>query len=326
MPFDHPLDRRALLGLAATLPLAAYAGNAAAFPSRPISVMVPYAPGGATDVVARVVAQFLGVALGGTVIVENKPGGSGTIAMAAVAKAAPDGYTLMLTEITSTVVGVLVPRLSFDPVKDFSPIAVFADTPYVLVVNDKLPVKSLQELAAYAKANPGKLNYGSGGVGSGPHIAGELFKSLAQADIRHVPYKGSGPALQDLIGGQIDLLITAAPAVASLAGRVRPLAVARTARLALLPDIPSAPETGMPGFVISNWFGLAAPRGTPPAVVQRLADAVAEVMKKPEVLEKLAATGAEPLQMGPAEARRKVQDETRKWSALIKSAGIKNDN
>jgi len=211
--------RRALLCAAVTLPLAALAQSA--YPTRPVSIVVPYSPGGATDVVARVAAHYLGPALKGTFIVDNKPGASGTIAMAHVAKSAPDGQTLLMNEITSTVVGVLVPKLTFDPQNDFTPVAMIAETPYVLLVNNNLPVKSVAELVAYAKANPGKLNYGSGGVGSGPHIAGELFKSLAKVDINHVPYKGSGPALQDLIGGQIDMLVTAAPAVASLGRRSR---------------------------------------------------------------------------------------------------------
>ncbi|CAN7715318.1 tripartite tricarboxylate transporter substrate binding protein [Variovorax sp. LjRoot175] len=322
-PFSS--SRRAVLAIAAALPLAALA-QAPNYPTRPVSIVVPYSPGGTTDFVARVAATYLGAATKGTFIVENKPGASGTIAMAYAAKAAPDGHVLYMNEMTSTAVGALIPNLSFDPDKAFTPIAILAETPYVLVVNDKVPAKTLKEFIAYARANPGKLSYGSGGVGSGPHLAGELFKSLAQLDIQHVPYKGSGPALQDLLGGQIDMLVTAAPTVATLAGKLRPLAVASDKRLAILPDVPAAPEAGLPGFVVSNWFGLAAPRGTPEAVIKTISTAADAALKNPEAMQKLVTGGAEPLYMGPEGARRKVESETAKWSALIKKAGIKNDN
>lgn len=325
MTQSHQRVRRALLCLCALAPLAALS-QVNHYPSRPVTIVVPYAPGGATDVVARVLANSLGKGTKGTFIVDNKPGGSGTIAMGTVAKSAPDGYTLLLNEITSTVVGELIPTLSFDSKKAFTPIAIMAETPYVLVVNDKLPVKSLQELLTYAKANPGKLSYGSGGVGSGPHIAGELFKSLAKIEVTHIPYRGSGPALQDLIGGQIQILITAAPTVASMAGKLRPLVVANNKRLSILPDVPSAPEAGMPDFIISNWFGLAAPKGTPEAVIKALSSNISEVVKNPDVIEKILAAGAKPVFVGPVDAARKVSTETEKWGALIKKAGIKNDN
>ena len=317
--------RCALLAIAMALPLVAFS-QAPAYPARPVSIVVPYSPGGTTDFVARVAATYLGAATKATFIVENRPGASGTIAMAYVAKAAPDGQVLYMNEMTSTAVGALIPKLSFDPDKDFIPIAILAETPYVLVVNEKLPVRTLADLIAYARANPGKLSYGSGGVGSGPHLAGELFKSLAQLDIRHVPYKGSGPALQDLLGGQIDVLVTAAPTVASLAGKLRPLAVAKPKRLGILPDVPAAPEAGLPDFVVSNWFGLAAPRGTPDKIIQTISAAADQALKNPEAVQKLVTGGAEPLYMGPEDARRKVASETAKWSALVKSAGIKNDN
>ena len=246
--------------------------------------------------------------------------------MAHVAKAQADGQTLLMIEMTSTAVGALIPKLPFDPDKAFTPIAIMAETPYVLVVNDKLPVKTLQDFIAYARANPGKLSYGSGGVGSGPHLAGELLKSLGNLDIKHVPYRGSGPALADLMGGQIDMLVTAAPTVASMAGKLRPLAVAKAKRLSILPEVPAAPEAGLPDFVVSNWFGLAAPRGIPETVIKVVSTAVADMLKNPEAVQKLVSAGAEPMYMGPADARRKVDSETAKWSALIKKAGIKNDN
>ena len=320
------LARRIFLLAATALSLTGHAQQP--YPSKPVSIVVPYAPGGATDVVARVAANNLATSLKGTFIVENKPGARGTIAMAYVARATPDGHTLLLNEITSTVVPVLFPRLSFDPIKHFTPVSVIAETPYVLVVNAQLPVRDLKGLIAYARSNPGKLNYGSGGAGSGPHIAGELLKSLAKVDITHVPYKGSGPALQDLLGGQIELLVTAAPAVVSYArsGKVRPLVVAGSKRLAILPDVPSADEAGLPEFHISNWFGLATPRGTPDSAIKLLSEGIAEMLNRPDALEKLAAAGAEPVGSGPADSRRRVLSETQRWSALIKKAGITKDN
>jgi tripartite-type tricarboxylate transporter receptor subunit TctC len=323
--------RRALLALASTLPLGAlsWPGRAAAqdgYPSKPVTIVLPYAPGGSTDIVARVAANYLGPIVHGTFLVDNRPGASGTIAMGTVARAAPDGYTLYMTEMTSTIVGALVPKLPFDPDTAFTPIAMIAETPYVLVVNNNVPVRTLKEFIAYASERPGKLNYGSGGVGSGPHIAGELFKSIAKLDIRHVPYKGSGPALQDLMGGQIEMLITAAPTVAQMAGKVRPLAVAKEKRISQLPDVPSAVEAGLPSFVVSNWFGLSAPRGTPEQVVKTLDAAVAEMLRRPEAVNKLVAAGGEPMYMGPADAQKKITAETQRWSALIHEAGIKNDN
>ncbi len=328
MPLDHPSRRRLLQGLAGAplLGLTWPALAADGYPGKPVTIVLPYSPGGSTDIVARVAASYLGPQLHSTFIVDNRPGASGTIAMGLVARAAPDGYTLYMAEMTSTIVGALVPKLPFDPDTAFTPISMMAETPYVLVVNNDVPVKTLAEFIAHAKARPGELNYGSGGVGSGPHIAGELFKSLTKTDIRHVPYKGSGPALQDLMAGQIQMLITAAPTVASMAGKVRALAVAKPERIARLPDVPSAREAGLPEFVVSNWFGLSAPRGTPDAVVRAVDDAVRAVLANPEAHEKFRTSGAEPLYMPPAEFRGKVDAETRRWSALIKEAGIKNDN
>lgn len=298
-----------------------------AYPSKTVSVVVPYSPGGTTDIIARLTAQYIGTSMGKTFVVDNRAGGSGTIAMGLVAKAAPDGYTLLANEMTQTVVPGLFPKLSFDPIKDLTAISIIAEAPYVLVVNSNVPANTLRELVAYAKANPGKLNYASGGAGSGPHIAGELLKSVAGIDMTHVAYKGSGPAVQDLLGGQVDVLITAAPTVASQmgSGRIRALAVAHKKRITLLPDVPTAAEAGFPGFTIANWFGLAAPRGTPPAIVNQLHAEVLKMLAKPEVREKLIAAGAEPVGMGPAEAARHVEAEAKRWGELIVKAGIKSE-
>jgi tripartite-type tricarboxylate transporter receptor subunit TctC len=324
---NHPLSslsRRSLLVALSALPLAA---RAQGYPSKTVSVVVGYAPGGTTDIVARLAAQFLGMATGKTFIVENRGGGSTTIATGYVAKAAPDGYTLLANEMTQTIVPSLFPKLSFDPIKDLTPVTVFAEAPYVLVVNANVPAKNLRELVALAKAQPGKLNFASGGAGSGPHIAGELLKSVAGIEMTHVAYKGSGPAVQDLLAGQVEVLITAAPTVSAQlgSGRMRPLAVAHTKRLSSLPNVPTAVEAGFPDFLIANWFGLAAPKGTPADVINFLNAEVQKMIKRPDVREKLLAAGAEPVSMTPAEAARHIETEARRWADLIQKAHIKVD-
>lgn len=320
--FRRPLLRRLLVLAALGLPFAGYTQEA--YPAKPVTLVVPYAPGGGSDAVARLAGVGLGSALSGTFIVENKPGASGSIALGHVARSKADGYTLALTEITSTVTGVILDKLPFDPATDLVPIALVAEAPYMLVVNKDLPVNTLPELVAYARANPGKLNYGSGGVGSGPHIAGELLKSLTKTDMRHVPFRGSGPALQALLGGHIQVLVTTAPSASHvLEGRIKALAVARSTRLPVLPNTPTADEAGLPGFHITNWYGLAAPKATPDAVVKRVGDAVMTLTKDPAFKKSLEAASTEPLGVGPDEARKRVAAETAKWSALLRTAGVK---
>ena len=318
------LSRRALLVGLSALPLAA---RAQAYPARTVNLVVGYAPGGTTDIVARLAAQALSANTGKTFIVENRGGGSTTIATGYVAKSAPDGYTLLANEMTQTIVPSLFPKLSFDPIKDLVPITVFAEAPYVLVVNSNVPAKTLKELVDLAKAQPDKLNFASGGAGSGPHIAGELLKSVAGIEMTHIAYKGSGPAVSDLLGGQVEVLITAAPTVTSqmASGRMRPLAVAHSQRLSSLPNVPTAAEAGFPGFRIANWFGLAAPKGTPPDVVNFLYTEVQKMLKKQDLRDKLVVNGAEPVSMTPAEAARHIESEARRWSELIQRAHIKVD-
>lgn len=318
------VSRRSFVSAVAALPLV---GNAQSYPSKPVSIVIPYAPGGTTDIIGRLLAQSLSTATGKTFIAENKGGGSTTIATGYVAKSPPDGYTLLANEMTQTIIPGLFPKLTFDPIKDLVPIAVFAEAPYVLVVNSNVPAKSLRELVDLAKSQPGKLNFASGGAGSGPHIAGELLKSVAGIEMTHVAYKGSGPAVSDLLGGQVEVLITAAPTVSAQmgSGRMRPLAVAHTKRLSSLPDVPTAAEAGFPAFRIANWFGLAAPKGTPEDVIAWLNAEVLKVVKRPEVREKLIGAGAEPVSMSPTEAARHVDAEARRWGELIQKAKIKTD-
>jgi len=316
--------RSVVIGLSA-LPLLARAQLG--YPARPVTIVVPYAPGGTTDIVARLAAQALSTGTGKTFVVENKGGGSGTIAMGYVAKAPPDGYILLANEMTQTIVPSLFPKLAFDPIKDLVGVTVFAEAPYVLVVNSDVPVKSLRELVDFAKARPGKLNFASGGAGSGPHIAGELLKSVAGIEMAHVAYKGSGPAVLDLLGGQVEVLITAAPTVQQhmASGRIRALAVASPKRISSLPTVPTSAEAGFPAFRIANWFGLVAPKGTPADVIGFLHSEIQKMLKTADVRDKLAAAGAEPVSMSPAEAARHIESEASRWAELIQKARIKVD-
>ncbi len=298
------------------------------YPSRAVTVVVPYSPGGTTDIVARLASLYLTGLTSQSFVVENKGGASGTIAMGYVAAAAPDGYTLLSNEMTQTIVPSLFPKLAFNPTKDLTAIAIFAEAPYVLAISSKLPVNNLQEFISYAKANPGKINFASGGVGSGPHMAGELLKSVAGIEMTHVPYKGSGPALNDLLSGQVEVLITAAPTIAQhlTSGRVKALAVAHTKRVTPLPNIPTSAEAGLPAFLVANWFGLAAPKGTPENIINTLHGEVVKALDKQEFRDKLIAAGAEPVNTSPADANKFIASEAARWGDLIKKSNISSND
>jgi tripartite-type tricarboxylate transporter receptor subunit TctC len=313
------------LTVAAALGAASVVAFAQNWPARPVTIVVPYSPGGTTDIVARLTAQNLSPVFGQSFIADNRPGASGTIAMRQVVKSSPDGYTLLSNEITQTVVSELYPQLSFNPVKDLQAISLIAETPVILAVHPDVPAKNLKELIAYAKANPGKVNYGSGGIGSGPHIAGELFKSVAGIEMTHVPYKGSGPAVTDLMAGQIQVLISAAPTITPhvKAGKIRALAVAGDVRVPLLPEVPTAKEAGLPDFKFSIWFGLAGPKGMPANVVNAIHGEVTKMLAKEEVRDKLVASGADPVGAGPVEFAKRIETETAKWGGLMKKAGAR---
>jgi tripartite-type tricarboxylate transporter receptor subunit TctC len=314
--------------LLASVCLAAFPAHAANdYPARPVTMVVPYAPGGTTDIMARITAQALMESTGQSFVVENKGGASGTIAMGIVATAKPDGYTVLSNEMTQTIVPSLFPALSFDPVKDIKGVSIYAEAPYVLAVSSKLPVKTLKEFVEYAKARPGDVNFASGGVGSGPHMAGELLKSVADIEMTHIPYKGSGPALNDLLSGQVDVLITAAPTAAPYvnSGRIKVLAVAHDKRVSSLPDVPTSVEAGFPDFRVANWFGVAVPKGAPEHVSATLFAELKKALAKQAFRDKLVAAGAEPVTMSPEETDRFIQSEAQKWSALIKKANIVNN-
>lgn len=316
------LSRRSALIALAALPIAARAQD---YPSKPVQLIIPYGPGGTTDVLGRLIAQSLSASTGKSFVVENKGGGSTTIATGQVAKAPADGYILLANEMTQTTLPALFPKLPFDPIRDLVPVTVYAEAPYVLIINADVPAKNLRELVALAKAQPGKLNIATGGVGSGPHLAAELLKSVAGIDMKNISYKGSGPAQADMMSGLVPVAISAAPSASArlASGRVRALAVAHPQRLSSLPDVPTTAEAGFPEFRIANWFGVSAPKGTPPAVIAYLHGEIQRVLKNPELHNKMVEQGAEPRAMTPAEAAQHVESESARWGALIRKAGIR---
>ena len=299
---------------------------AQAYPTKPVRLVVPFPPGGSTDIVARIVAQRLGERIGQPLVVENRGGAGGTIGTEAVAKAAADGYVLgFASTSTHAVAPAVYAKLGYDPVKDFAPISLVAVTPYLLVVNPKVEVKSLKEFVAYVKPRPGKFNYASAGTGSTTHLAMEMLKSAAGLFILHIPYNGNGPAGTAVIAGDVEFLFGSLPAVLPHAksGRVRALAVGTPKRSPALPDVPTVAESGFPGFDASLWLAIMAPAGTPAAVVNRLNKEIVAVVRSPDAADALNKAGAEPVTSTPAELANMVKDGVRKYAAAVKRAGVK---
>ncbi len=317
---------RCCRALAAML-VAALAGIAGAqdYPNRPIKMIVPYPPGGGTDVIARILQEPLGAELGQPIVIENRGGAAGNVGTDVAAKATPDGYTILFTLSSHTINPKLYDRLPFDVERDFVPITLATLVPQILVAHPSVPANNVRELIALAKANPGKLNYASVGTGSPGHIAGELFKLRTGVDIVHVPYKGGGPAVTDTIGGQVQLLFVTMPAAWQhvKSGRLKALAVTSAKRAVTAPDVPTIAESGVPDYVVDSWYGALAPAKTPPAVIARLNAAFTKVLENPQVREKLLAQGAEAAPGTPAEFDRRIRDELAKWEVVIRSAGIK---
>jgi tripartite-type tricarboxylate transporter receptor subunit TctC len=306
--------------------VASHAAFAQAYPAKPIRLVVPFPPGGSTDIVARIVAQKLSDRLGQQVVVENRGGAGGTIGAEAVAKAPPDGYTLVVgTTSTHAVAPSVYGKIGYDPVKDFAPISLVAVTPYLLVVNPSVNVKSLQEFVGYVKARPGKLNYASAGTGSTTHLAMEMLKSAAGLYIVHIPYNGNGPAGTAVIAGQVEILFGSLPAVLPHAksGRVRPLAVGTPKRSPSLPDVPTVAESGFPGFDASLWLAIMAPAGTSAPIVDRLQKEIVAVIASPDTADALNKAGAEPITSTPAELAAMVKDGVDKYARVVKQAGVK---
>ena len=317
------LLRRALVGLV----LAAFAGAVAAqaYPSRPVRLVIPFPPGGSNDIVGRMVAAQLGERLGQQVVPDNRGGAGGTIGTDAAAKAPADGYTLLLVSTAYAFNTSIYPKLPYDPAKSFVPVAIVGTGPGVLVVNPRLPVASVPELVALAKQKPGQLNNASAGIGSFQHLASELFRLQAGIELVHVPYKGGGPAMMDLIGGQADLsvgsLIQMLPHIRT--GKLRALGTTGAKRPAALPDVPTIAEAGVPGYEATNWWGVLAPAGTPQPLVDRLHAELAAVIASAETRKRLETEGAEGVQMSQADFGRFIAEETTKWARVVKEAGIR---
>ncbi|HEY7238436.1 MAG TPA: tripartite tricarboxylate transporter substrate binding protein [Burkholderiales bacterium] len=308
------------------LVLAQIAAAQSDYPSRPLRLVVTVPPGGAADFIARLVGARLAESLGQPVLVDNRAGAGGTIATEAVAKSAPDGYTLLQNSITTHGVGPhLYARLPYDPVKDFAPVSGLALLPLIMAINAELPFKTVDEVIAASKKT--NLNFASSGNGGAPHMAAELFKSQTGAAMTHVPYKGSGPAVADLVGGRVQIMFDAAPSLIQhvRSGKLRVLAAASAQRNRLLPEVPTFAELGYPKVSVSLWYGLLAPAGTPRPVVDRLNRETAKALESPEVREKLLAQGAEPMPGSPEAFASFMREESAKWAPVVKQAGVKLD-
>jgi tripartite-type tricarboxylate transporter receptor subunit TctC len=325
---DRSMKIFRLIGIAAFTIHALAAGSAHAqhYPARAVSIIVPYAPGGPTDATARIVAQSLQKQSGGTFIVENAPGAGTTIGAAKVAKAAPDGYTLLWGGLSSHAMAPhLYQRLSFDPFTSFEPISMIASSPYVLVVGANSPIRTVAELIGKARSAPGKLNYASPGEGSSPHLTTELFLSESKTEAQHIPYKGGSPGMAALLSGEVDFLIDTltVPMPMIKSGRVRALAVSTAKRLPELPEVPTLQESGLNGFEAATWFAMFAPKGTPPEIIASLNKMVNVALKDPAIISRMAQAGLQATPSTPAQLTETVKSENAKWGKIIKARNIR---
>ena len=313
---------RALLGL--LLFVIAPMVAAQAYPTRTVRLIVPFPPGGGTDIISRTVAQKLGEGWGQTVVVDNRGGANGVIGTEAAARAKPDGYTLLVVIATHAINPSIYRKLPYDSAKDFAPVSLMAQYPFIVTIHPSLPPKTVKELIALAKARPGQLSYASSGEGSGPHLGFELFKSAAKIDVVHVPYKGAGPANIDLISGQVQLMfnnfLAAMPHIKS--GRLRVLAVTGARRSQVMPELPTLAES-VPGFDVTGWYALLAPAETPQAIVSKVQADTAAALRAPAVTARLSGDGAEPVGSTPEQLAKFIAAETQKWAKVVKAAGIK---
>jgi tripartite-type tricarboxylate transporter receptor subunit TctC len=311
--------------LALGLLLAFCAPAAAEYPDHPVRLIIPFPPGGSNDVVGRLVAKQLSIKLGAQVFVDNRGGAGGVLGTEAAAVAPPDGYTLLIISLAHAVNPSLYPKLSYDPIKSFAPITILATGPNVLVVNPELPVKDVKELLALAKQKPGEIDYASAGVGSFQHLGGELFKLTAGVNLQHVPYKGGGPAMQDVIAGHVKVmfssLVQTTPFIKS--GALRALGTGGAKRNPVLPDVPTIAEAGVPGYESDNWWGIMAPAGTPQPIVDKVYAAAQEALKAPELQEAFAREGAASVSMSTAEFQKYIENEIAKWARVVKEGNIK---
>lgn len=316
----HALNATVLL-----LALLTSSAMAQSYPTKPIRIIVAYTPAGTTDILARIIGQKMSENWGQPVIVENRAGAAGNIGTELAAKATPDGYTLIMGTAGTHGINVsLYRKLNWHPLKDFAPVSLAAMVPNIMVVNNALPIKSVKDLIAYAKANPGKLSYGSPGNGSTAHLSMELFKSMTGTNLVHIPYKGSAGVLADVMGGQIAVTIDNMPVYLPQVktGKIRALAVSPAKRSAAAPDIPTVAEAGVPGYDSGAWFGLLAPAGTPRAIVEKLSVETARILKLPDVSKRISELGAEPVGSTPAQFTALIKDEIAKWAKVIKDANV----
>jgi tripartite-type tricarboxylate transporter receptor subunit TctC len=321
------LPRRAFFHLAAgaaALPAVSRLARAESYPSRPVHWIVSFSAGGANDTVARIIGQYLSDHLGQQFIIENRVGAGGNVGMQSALSSAPDGYTIAFVGPNNAISATLYEKLPFDFIRDSVPVAGTMRLTNVMVVNPAVPANNVAEFIAYAKANSGKINFASGGVGTSPHLSGELFKAMTGVNLVHVPYRGGAPALTDLLAGQVQVLFDNLPGPIGhiRTGRVRALGVTASKRVDSIPDVPTIGET-VPGYEATVWYGIAAPKGTPPEIVEKLNQAVNVVLANPKLQIRLAELGGEPMPMTPAEFGKLVADETEKWAKVVKFAGIK---
>jgi tripartite-type tricarboxylate transporter receptor subunit TctC len=317
---------RAAVSACLAAALLAPAASAQEYPSRPVRVVVPFAPGGPNDIIVRLVAQKLFESWGQPFVVENRAGAGGNVGTDYVAKSAPDGYTLLSVGPGSLIINPLVAKVPYDAERDFAPITIMARAPNALVAHPSLPVRSVKDLIALARARPGAINYGSGGNGSTPHLSAALFAAMAGIELTHVPYKGTAPATTDLIGGQVQIAFLGIPAVLPhvKSGKLRVLAVTGLRRSPELPDVPTVDESGVPGYDVSPWYGLLAPAGTSRAVVTRLAEVATQIVRTAEMREKLAAQGAEAAGGTPEEYAAVIRADAATWARAIDQAGLRS--
>jgi len=325
---ERDMKTQMMVILMACFTLPSVLAQGADYPVRPINMIVPFTPGGGTDIMARLVADKLGRGLGQPVVVENKAGAGGTIGTELAARSEPNGYTLMMGSVSTISINPsLYKKLNINPIKDLAPIGLFASTPSVIAVPNNLPVNTLQELIAYAKANPGKVNFGSAGSGTSHHLAGELFKQQAGVDAQHVPYKGSAPALLGLMRGDVQFLIANMPSLKpAIDGKqIKPLALTSLERSSQFPDYKTANESGLPGFEVIVWYGIFAPAGTPEAIINRLNGELRKITAMPDVRKKLTEEGADAINSSPREFAQRIQKDYETWKKVVDSSGAKAD-
>jgi tripartite-type tricarboxylate transporter receptor subunit TctC len=297
------------------------------WPARPIRFILPFPPGGGTDILGRLIAERLTAGLGQPVVTENRGGAGGNVGAEAAAKSPPDGYTIVLVAPSLAISPSLYSKLNYDPVKDFAPVSLVATVPNVMITNPSVPAATLKEFIALAKSKPGEMNFGSGGSGTSNHLAGELFNIVAGVKLVHVPYKGVNLAMQDVLSGRVQLVFIGIPAAAPhiKAGKLRALALASAQRSAVLPDVPTADEAGLPKFEVTTWYGILAPAGTPRPVVARLNGELGKIMHSPELKDRLEALATDPLTSTPEEFADLIRREIAKWSEVVREAGLKAD-